>query len=364
MTLFRISLLVAVSGSLLAGSNGRRKLWELDLERFVSGQKGSASVVWGISFSPDESKVAIGFGPFPSSLGPNPQHVVIVPIASPSIVLREFDVSLTNYLVSTFTWAPSGKALVVGDRMAAPIMLSLDREPGCSFPISSQFGGFLRDDLMVVTGSDSEVRILRRDCSLVKKWKTTADTRVLGTSPEQDLIAILDRSADGSSITELSSGTHEAKQRWIRSAAETIAAFRGGFQFADQGRLFCGGYDSGDELHRTNIQCRDTQSGSIVATNTNVVLWNGSIHSSGGRLLAITDYSVTERNGKVWQLSHAGGEFITPRRRLIWNIRTGKEIASWKSRTMKPNFILALSPNAKYAAEGGSGSVQVYALQF
>jgi hypothetical protein len=341
-----------------AGNSGK-----LDLARFVNGQKNSASVVWGISFSPDESKVAVGFGPYPSGFGPNPQHVVILPVGSPSTVLQEFDVRLENYVVSTFAWAPSGTALVVGDRMAAPIILSLDKEPACTFPGSLQFGGFLRDDLMVVTGPDSEVRILRRDCSLVKSWKTAADTRVLGTSPEQDLIAILDRSADGSSVTELSSGTHEAKQRWIRNAAETLAAFRGGFHFADQGRLFCSGYDPGNELNRTNVQCRDTQSGSIVATNTNVVLWNGSIHSSGGQLLAITDYSITEHTGKVWQLLDSGGEFITSRRRLIWNIRTGKEIASWKGPTIRPNFVFALSPNAKYAAEGGSGSVQVYALQ-
>lgn len=361
MTQFRLLLLVAVTASVLAGADGRRKLWELDLARFVHGQKDLTTVVWGISFSPDESKVAIGFGPY-SDLSSDPQHVVIVPVGSPSTVLREFDVSLRNYLPSTFAWTPSGTALIVGDRLAAPVMLSLDKEPACTFPERSQFGGFLSEDHMVLTAPDSEVRILRRDCSLIESWKTADDTRVLGTSPEQDLIAILNRSPDGSSETELLSGTNQVKQRWISNAVDTRGAVTGGFHFADSGKLFCSGYNPGKEL-QINVACRDTQSGSIVAMNTNVVLWNGSIHSSGGGMLAITDYSVTDRTGKISQLLDSGGRIITVRRRLIWNIRAGKEIASWTGPTTKPNFVLALSPTGKYAAEGGSGSVSVYALQ-
>jgi hypothetical protein len=123
------------------------------------------------------------------------------------------------------------------------------------------------------------------------------------------------------------SGTHEVKQRWVSSATETIAASKGGFHFADQGRLFCSGF--GKEPDQSHVECRDTQTGSIIATNPNVVLWAGSIHSSGGGLLAITDYNITDRTATLWKLLDAGGRFIVPRRRLIWNIRTGKEIASW-----------------------------------
>jgi hypothetical protein len=237
----------------------------------------------------------------------------------------------------------------------------MDKEPACALPELSQFGGFLRDDLMVLTVSDSEVRILRRDCSLIESWKTAGDKRVFDTSPEQDLIAVLTFSADGSSVSELLSGTHEVKQRWVRSAAETIAASKGGFHFADQGRLFCSGF--GKEPDQSHVECRDTQTGSIIATNPNVVLWAGSIHSSGGGLLAITDYNITDRTATLWKLLDAGGRFIVPRRRLIWNIRTGKEIASWTGQTIQPSFVLTLSPNGKYTAEGGLGSVWVYALQ-
>jgi len=363
MTFFRLWLLVAVSSSLLAGTDGRRKLWELDLARFVKGQKDLAAVVWGISFSPDESKVAIGFGPYPGR-DPNPQRIVIIPVVSPSTVLRQFDVSLMNHVLSAFAWSPSGTALVVGDRLAAPVMLSMDKEPACTFAEHSQFGGFLSGDRMVLTGPGSGVRIVRRDGSLVKSWKTGVDdTTVLGTSPEQDLIAILIRSGKGSSVTELWSAAGDVKQRWNWNAMETIAAFRGGFQFADKGRLFCSGYASGDELNRSNVLCWDTHSGSIVAKNANVVLSHGSIHSSGGGLLAITDYSITRRAGKLWKLLDAGGDFVVPRRRLIWDVRTGKELTSWTGPTIKPSSVLALSPGGKCAADGDSGSVRVYALQ-
>jgi hypothetical protein len=239
MAIFRTWLLVAVTAAILPAADARREIWRLDLAKLVSGRKDQSTVVWGISFSPDESKVAIGFGPL--RLDAAPQHVVIVSVGSPSMALREFDVSLKNYLVSTFAWAPSGTALVVGARPATPVMLSIGKEPSCNFPESTEFGGFLSDDRMATTINEAEIRILRRDCSLLDSWKTAADTRVLDTSPEKDLIAALSSSADGSSTIELISGTREVGQRWFRSAEETTATSIGGLHFADQGRMLCSG---------------------------------------------------------------------------------------------------------------------------
>jgi hypothetical protein len=59
----RAAALVGLSTALLWGAEGRRKLWDLDLSIFAKRQKDAAALVWGIGFSPDASKVAIGFGP-------------------------------------------------------------------------------------------------------------------------------------------------------------------------------------------------------------------------------------------------------------------------------------------------------------
>jgi WD40 repeat protein len=357
MAMLRKWLLAAVTAVLLRGADARREIWRLDLAKFVNDRKELSTVVWGISFSPDESKVAIGFGPF-QGLDAAPQRVVIVSVDSPSVALREFDVSLKNYLVSTFAWAPSGTALVVGDFLSKAVMLSTGKEPSCNFPEPSHFGGFLSDGRMAITINEAEIQILRPDCSLLANWKTAAGTRVLDTSPKNDLIVTLSNSADGSYAIELVSSRQEVRRRWLRNAEE------GGLHFADQGRMLCGGYLlTKDRYPRVNVGCWDTQSGAIIAKNINVTLSNSSIRSSDAGLLAITDYDITVHTGKIWQLLGVGGESITPRRRVIWDVRSGKEIATWTGPTIKPNFTFALSPNGRYYAEGGSGSLSVYSLQ-
>ncbi|MGD0773133.1 MAG: WD40 repeat domain-containing protein [Candidatus Solibacter sp.] len=348
MAMFRTWLLIAVTAVLLHGADARRKLWQLDLAQFVNGRKDLSAVVWGISFSPDESKLAIGFGPFPERAAAA-QHIV----------------SLMNHIVTTFAWTPSGTALVVGDALARPVMLTIGGDPSCTFPDLAQFRGFLSDDRMVITINDAEIRILRRDCSLLDSWKTAGDTRVRDTSPDMDLIATLSPSVDGSSTIELVSGTREVIQRWSRNAEETLSASMGGLHFADRGRMLCSGYGSSKQPYRgANVGCWDTQSGAITARNTNVTVWGGdSIRSSCGGLLAITDYDITIRTGRLWHVLDMGGETVTPRRRVIWDARTGKEIASWTRPTIKPYSAVALSQNGKYYAEGDSGSLSVYSLQ-
>jgi hypothetical protein len=119
--------------------------------------------------------------------------------------------------------------------------------------------------------------------------------------------------------------------------------------------------------------------------NDKVFISGPSIESAGGQLLAITDYYIW-RGGQLWDKFWAqldtGVEIIRPRRRLLWDVRTGQEIASWgrysmgnlqqeelwgadlqHARTIKRMFVLSLSPTGKYVAEGGSGSVSVYAVQ-
>ena len=77
-------------------------------------------------------------------------------------------------------------------------------------------------------------------------------------------------------------------------------------------------------------------------------------------------------------------DYSVPQRRLLWNIRTGKEIASWGELSMPWGglqqkelwgrdlkdaitrttlYVLSLSPTGKYVAEGGLGLVSVYSVQ-
>jgi hypothetical protein len=389
MNQFRTAILIGLAAAILVGAAGRRKLWDLDLSRFVNQQKDLATLVWGIRFSPDESKVAVGFGPR-WDFDPRPRHIVIAATDQPSIALREFDLNINVVLPSAdvIAWSPSGEALVVRSR-PTPIILRLAQEAPCIFPEETEFGGFLSGDRMVFFRRGSlgwpQIRVLRPDCSLADSWEmTNGPADVLDTSPDRDLIAVNQRlGTDGSSVMVLvAAGTHEIKQSWMWDAADTTSSFASGFRFADQGRLFCGGYRGRNPGADVNVACWDTQSGAMISHNDKVGVYLGSVESAGGVMLAITDYRTVVREGKFWQFLDMDGVGYTPRRRIIWDARSGRELASWggfatgalhqeqlwgkdlqHARTIKSNPVLSLSPTGKYIAEGGSGSVSAYAVQ-
>jgi hypothetical protein len=381
MKQFGAASLIVLVAVLLWGAEGRRDLWDLDLSIFVNHQTDMASQVWGIRLSPDETKVAIGFGPS-WNFDRRARHVVVVAVEQPRTALREFELNFTSPWASgnSIVWSPSGTILVA--RTQTPTMFRLGPEAPCEFPKESEFGGFLSEDRMVLFRRGSrqgkaEIRILRSDCSLADSWETaTGPADVLDTSPEQDLVAIINfQEPPASSAVELvAPNRHEVKQRWIWDSGN---AFSGGFLFLNQGRLVCS-TNPHREKPLPDVVCWDSQTGAKTAENDKVGIYLLGIESAGGDLLAITDYKYISLPWKsLWEFLDMGSEAVVPRRRLIWDIRTGKEIAGWEllqqkelwgkdlksARTIKTNFVLSLSPTGKYIAEGGSGSVSVYTVQ-
>jgi hypothetical protein len=335
-----------------------------------------AAQVWGIRYSPDESKIAIGFGPL-WNFDPRPRHVVVVTVDHPQTAVGEFELN-TNVMPypsgGSIAWSPSGAALILKSR--PPTMLRWGQEAPCSFSEDWAFGGFLSEDRLVLY-HNATIRILRSDCSLADSWELEGRAEVLDTSPEQDLFAIqifLNPPAN-SAIELVDSRRHEIKQRWIR---ETSSTLHGGFLFVDQGRLVC------SANHREGKQgpdgvCWDTQTGAKTMENAKISLDQQGMESTGGNLLAITDYKYISHQGKLWAILDMNNDYSVPQRQLIWNVRTGKEVASWGfgglqqkelrgkelngAKTIRTRFVLSLSPTGKYVVEGGAGSVSAYALE-
>src|SRR5580658_5083577 len=220
MKQFGAAALMVLATALVWGANGRRKLWDLDLSIFVNHAKDVTALVWGIRFSADESKVAIGFGPSWDG-DPHPQHVVVVAVEKPQKVIREFELNIAHAAWvsgSSIVWSPSGAILVV--RTQTPAMFRVGPEAPCVFPKESEFGGFLSEDRMVIYlrsfPGPTEIQILRPDCSLADSWKIDGSAHVLDTSPEQDLLAIETFPNPPDLAMELvAPRTHEVKQRWI-----------------------------------------------------------------------------------------------------------------------------------------------------
>src|SRR5580704_11405883 len=120
----RAAALIGITAALLSGAGGRRKLWDLDLSKFTNHQADTAALVWGVRFSPDETKVAIGFGPR-WNFDPRPRHVVVVAADQPQTALREFELYTRAYSLpseDSILWSPSGTTLVT-IRSFPPAML-------------------------------------------------------------------------------------------------------------------------------------------------------------------------------------------------------------------------------------------------
>jgi hypothetical protein len=379
----RVAILIVLTTALLWGAGGRRKLWDLELSKFTNRETDIAAQVWGIRFSPDETEVALGFGPR-WNFDPRPRHVVVVAVNQPQIALREFELNARAYPLpseDSIVWSPSGTILVT--RSLAPVMFRIDGAAPCVLPKESQFGGFLSGDRIVIYFEDeAEIRIIGPDCSLLERWTTDGPAGVLNTSPEQDLLAIetLIKPLQHSAIELVNSRTHNVTQRWIWNFQST---FQGGFLFFDQGRLVCSASPRAGKKG-PGVACWDTTTGAKASENDIVAVDRRGIASAGGDLLAITDSKYVSHRGKFWAFLDMNDDYSVPQRQLLWNVRTGKEVASWgelsmpwgafqqkelwgrdlkEATTMTTPFVLSLSPTGKYVAEGGSGSVSAYSIQ-
>lgn len=370
----RAAVLVGVVAALLSGALGRRKLWELDLSKLAHHQADLAAYVWGISFSPDETKVAIGFD-YRWNFDPRPRRVIVVPVDKPQTLLQEFEVSAGSPWPSdsTLVWSPSGSTLVAKTD-PTPTMLRLSGGAPCKFPEESRFGGFLTGDRMIVT-SRHEIQIRAPDCSLTNSWLLDGSAFMLATSPERDLLAIQRtlKSSNRSVIEVIDASSQEVKHRWTSDTLSTLY----GFVFSGDAKRVCSG--NWRQGKGADAACWDTQTGTKVAEDETVTLDMPGIAGPGGDLIAMTDYRFVGLQGKFWRILDMEGGHAVPRRRVIWNVRTGEEIASWRdfnrfqqteqqgrdlesSKEESMPTVLSLSPTGKYLSEGGSGKVSVYAV--
>ena len=126
------------------------------------------------------------------------------------------------------------------------------------------------------------------------------------------------------------------------------------------------------------MACWDTRNGAKIGEDVKLTLPVGAtekFNGSGGELLAVTVAHITCLGGKFWQALDMNGCGNGPMRRVLWSVKTGREIVSWpvlvqrytshfngeNILTIGP-FALALSSTGKYLAEGGAGRIQLYAV--
>jgi hypothetical protein len=394
-------LLSLVSVVVLFARDNRKLLWNLDLRKVTGSETRTGfqpEPVWALSFSPDESKLAVGFGehqdpvvpPYSVTLG----HLVIIAVDHPEVPIQKFEVSSSLPLARNrfLAWSPSGSSLMVNDNR--PIVLHLSGSPNCIFSSDFKFGGWLSNDysiayrrgeLRLVTENPrpTEVRLYRPDCSVADTWTVNDAAVVIDSCPTSSLIALgswpdvsrLGGSNGKEEITIISYPKRQVIRQWIR---ETMS-LSSGERFVMRCQDFCMANSVQDRTGQDGA-CWSVPQGTKISENFGFAL-SGSVDpegiaGAGGAELLLKDYKVTCHEGGFWQFFDIEGCSEHLLRYTLWNITAGRQIDSWGPHfqkienyttmmdhtTKSISFAAALSPSAKYMAEGGSGTVQLYSL--
>jgi len=362
-------------------AGGRIKVWSAEISKLVGEIREPApEPVWGLAFSSDETQLAIGFGQqWTSDPRISRGHVIVVAIDQTRRVLHQFSVddSPAFAVPGNIEWSPSGKVLVITPSR----LFTLDGERSCSLPDDGQvFSGFLNEDQIVTyqrwngtASSATEIRVYRSNCSIEDSWHPADDwTGVWGTCPQANLLGLRTISStrrdQETEITVMSYPDRKSVRHWTWNPNATL----GGITLADSCKLVCSG-----QLHKTwkdgYAGCWDIQNGEKVAENPSLTVTDlPAFNGDGGTLIAATIYKWACLDNRFWVFLDMNGCAARPKRRILWDVRTGREISSWSieeqtiqmpgkaHKSVSAPSALALSPTGKYIAEAGSGRIELY----
>ncbi len=359
-------------------ANTRKPLWTFSVSSLIGESVNSSEPepVWGLAFSPDQTRLAIGFGQhWTTKPRVSRGHVIVVSVRKPGTLLQRFDFdgSPSFSFASNLVWSLSGKLLAIRD-----VIFDLEGKRVCVFPESSQFGGFLGMDRIVTFErsmyAPTNIQVRRPDCSVQESWQVSL-TNVVAACPDRGFLALHPFSLVPDEPTHLeiiSVPGHNTIRHWTWANGALI----GGARFADSCTVVCAGQPSSQVDKQMHAACWSIQTGEKTIENPDILLDPAAAETFGPvseEWVASTVYKTRCIAEKFFAALDTGVCF-TASRRILWNVRNGQEVASWSlaeqkmrmtgpaHRVVPQPFALALSAKYKFLADGGAGLVHVYSV--
>jgi WD40 repeat protein len=375
-----VSILVLIATqpeSISAGS--LRKVWDVDLKKEIEAQ-GSIHTrdlpVFTLRFSPDGRKLAAVvdlYGP----RGKERSHLIILNVDQPQRDSKIFEISgglsddENGTRENSFGWSPSREIVYADGRV---IRLKDDRT--CDLPSNSVF---IQDHLAMGVVRDKDIPItwdwkalathftfFNADCQPTGKWDVPEAWSIVDVAIGRGLLSI-SRTVDLNRTEELI--VDPLSRAVLRRSPGNEAP---GGKFADSASAICDGSDV-EAAERAPVTCWEVDSGKKIGEAPTI---NGgdpmatALHAS--RVVA-SDY----RRRKVPFSSEIIEVF---RRRVVWDFRSGKELASWRPdfqswdyqieldplkplKHVREPFKFAISPDGEYIVEGGNGIIRLYKIE-
>ena len=140
-------------------------------------------------------------------------------------------------------------------------------------------------------------------------------------------------------------------------------------RFADSGNAICEG-TSIDGPAKEPLRCIDVDTGALIAEAA-------TINGGGAILTAERATRIVADDYQAVRIPFSYEYGVRLKRRVVWDFRTGKELVSWGPGTqsyqilgpatpplpVRLPFCNAISPDGKFIAEGGKGTLRLYEIE-
>lgn len=379
-----------------------REVWKLDLSKLVKGSpaKNSASLpLQLLKFSPDGRQLAVAVA-WDTSAAVFKSQLLVIDLENPGSITRQFEITggIGNEDIpgpTLFEWSPDGKDIFLAGKL-----IHLQNGASCQLPRPTappywpgslvgngrliQGGPELPDGNAVKAQMESRIewarahpdlpyplsvvppnppepkshfRFFDSECQQQgQEWQLMEAWNIHDVSTERGVIAVTRNIGFlKDELLIVDPIARKVVRRW-----PPISGVRG--WFADGGKVICDG-DDVEDMDSHPVTCWDVDSGKKIGETSTI---------NGGLPLATASHSsrivASDYHGVISILSDLYAASL--KRRVVWDFRTGKEMASWrpgyqsyiniKNEREDEPFKFALSPDGEYVAEGGNGFVRLY----
>jgi hypothetical protein len=382
----RLGILVAVAALVFPGpentegqifSVGMQQIWATRLAQLVKEPPGWAEIehheTLDLAFARDDQRLAVTITHHESMPGREVHfntHLLVVDVHSPETNVYQFD--LSEMCGKDLAWNESGNALLVcgtllrladGTSCDATLLPSIVRQ-------SSSFKAFWLDSEHVVRSNTGE--ILDMACKQVGKWQLEPTWKIGAVAASKGWVLLWHTKGQEPNIvceySILDRASHEAPSGWsgrklpcgagmtLVVGAEAVCSRLVGGNIS-KGELNCWAINGGEKIPVPK-QFRGYELNQTAPSSARVIAekWEYDRNPWWDSLL-------------TWWVPVPGSSPL-PRRRVVFDLRSGNLVSSWKARIqdsrspyiMDHPYHCVLSTSGEFLAESGDGGLELYRL--